>query len=41
MFDCIIVGAGLTDGTAAYHLAERDNKSNMNTPATKGRQVPW
>ncbi len=41
MFDCIIVGVGFIGGTAAYHLAERDNKSNMNIPATKGRQVTW
>lgn len=41
MFDCIIVNAGLAGGTAAYHLAERDNKSNMNIPATKGTQAPW
>jgi ribulose 1,5-bisphosphate synthetase/thiazole synthase len=40
MFDGIIVGSGSADGIAAYYLAKRDNKGNMNIVATKDTQAP-
>lgn len=38
MFDCIIVGVGSAGRTAAYYLANRDNKGK-NIPTIKAIQA--